>query len=239
MFNRKTRIALLAAVFVLVLSFGAFAEQRMATWVDEVIIVEEPTVTTAVSRLQAGDIDVYATTSSEPVPFQTILNDPNLDYYQTFGSYSELTFNPVGPEFNDGRFNPFGVRRVREAMNLLIDRDYIAQELYGGLALPKYNMLNNAYVDYSRVVETARALEFKTHDFETAKHIISEEMMNAGANSKMAYGLTMASLWKSSSWPAAKTSAAWSVTMLPNSWRRSVLSLQWTTVPALKLLQFG
>jgi peptide/nickel transport system substrate-binding protein len=181
LFNRKTRIALLAAVFVLVLSFGAFAEQRMATWVDEVIIVEEPTVTTAVSRLQAGDIDVYATTSSEPVPFQTILNDPNLDYYQTFGSYSELTFNPVGPEFNDGRFNPFGVRRVREAMNLLIDRDYIAQELYGGLALPKYNMLNNAYVDYSRVVETARALEFKyAYDFETAKHIISEEMMNAG-----------------------------------------------------------
>ena len=34
-------------------------------------------------------------------------------------------------------------------MNKLIDRDYIAQELYGGLALPKTIMLNNAYVDYS------------------------------------------------------------------------------------------
>lgn len=184
MFNRKTRTVFLAVVLLVVLSALAFAEtdKRMATWVDEVIIVEEPSVTTAVSRLQAGDIDIYATTSSEAVPFQTILNDPNLDYYQTFGSYSELTFNPVGPTFNDGRLNPFGIRKVREAMNWILDRDYIAQELYGGLALPKFSMLNNAYVDYSRVVETARSLEFTyAYDFERANTVIAEEMMNAGA----------------------------------------------------------
>lgn len=182
MFNRKTRIAFLAVVLLFALPFAALAEQRMATWVDEVIIVEEPSVTTAVSRLQAGDLDVYATTSSEPVPFATIVGDPNLDYYQTFGSYSELTFNPVGPKFTDGRLNPFGIRKIREVSNMLIDRDYIAQELYGGLALPKYNMLNNAYVDYSRVVETARALEFKyAYNFEEANAVIKEEMIAAGA----------------------------------------------------------
>lgn len=184
LFNRKLTIGVIALTLLLamVITVGA-QEKRMATWVDEVIIVEEPSVTTAVSRLQAGDIDIYATTSSEPVPFATILEDPNLDYYQTFGSYSELTFNPVGPEFNDGRLNPFHSRRIREAMNWLIDRDYIAQELYGGLALPKYNMLNNAYVDYSRVVETARALEFKyAYNFEQAQDVIVEEMMNAGAS---------------------------------------------------------
>lgn len=120
----------------------------MGTWVDEVVIVEEPNITTAISRLQAGDLDIYASAESQAVSFATIQEDPNLDYYTTFGSYSELTFNPV-PVFNDGRLNPFGIRKVREAMNKLIDRDYIAQELYGGLALPKTIMLNNAYVDYS------------------------------------------------------------------------------------------
>ena len=158
---RKTTIALLAIALVVVFSFGIAAqEKRMGTWVDEVIILEEPNTTTAVSRLQAGDLDIYASTSSEALPYQTILGDPNLDYYTTFGSYSELTFNPV-LEFEDGRLNPFGIRRVREAMNYVIDRDYIAQELYGGLAQGKTLMLNTAYVDYSRVVETARALEFK------------------------------------------------------------------------------
>lgn len=179
---RKTTIALLAIALVVVFSFGIAAqEKRMGTWVDEVIILEEPNTTTAVSRLQAGDLDIYASTSSEALPYQTILGDPNLDYYTTFGSYSELTFNPV-LEFEDGRLNPFGIRRVREAMNYVIDRDYIAQELYGGLAQGKTLMLNTAYVDYSRVVETARALEFKyAYDFETGKQIIAEEMMDHGA----------------------------------------------------------
>ena len=184
MSKRKFGISFLVTILLLTMAFAVSAEEpRMATWVDEVIIVEEPSVTTAVSRLQAGDIDVYATTSSEPVPFATILSDPNLDYYQTFGSYSELTFNPVGPTFNDGRYNPFGNRKIREAMNMLIDREYIAQELYGGLALPKALMLNNAYVDYSRVVETARALEFKyAYDFEKAKDLITEQLLADGAN---------------------------------------------------------
>ncbi len=181
--NRKLTISILVTILLLAMVFSVSAEEkRMATWVDEVIIVEEPAITTAVSRLQANDLDIYASTSSQAVPFNTILNDPNLAYYQTFGSYAELTFNPVGPTFTDGRFNPFGIRRIREAMNLLLDRDYIAQELYGGLALPKFNMLNNAYVDYSRVVETARALEAKyAYNLEEAERIITEEMMEAGA----------------------------------------------------------
>ena len=95
MSNRKLTISVVVTMLLLTMAFGVSAEdKRMATWVDEVIIVEEPSVTTAVSRLQAGDIDIYATTSSEPVPFNTILNDPNLDYYQTFGSIAKL-WNPV------------------------------------------------------------------------------------------------------------------------------------------------
>ena len=27
-------------------------------------------------------------------------------------------------------------RRIREATNMMVDRDYIAQEIYGGLAIP-------------------------------------------------------------------------------------------------------
>lgn len=172
---------MMIAIMLFSFTLGVAAQQRMGTWVDEVIIVEEPDVSTAISRLRAGDIDVWATTSSNATAFDSVRNDPALSYMTTFGSYSELTYNPV-LKFNDGRFNPFGIRRIREATNMLIDRDYLAQEIYGGLAVPKYNMLNNSYVDYSRVVETARALEVKyAYDFDKAKAIIDEEMINAGA----------------------------------------------------------
>ena len=69
MFKRKTTFVLLAVALVCILSFGALAqEKRMGTWVDEVIIVEEPNINTAISRLQTGDIDIYASTSSDAVP---------------------------------------------------------------------------------------------------------------------------------------------------------------------------
>lgn len=179
MYRRKFCF-LMVAIMLFSLTLGVAAQQRMGTWVDEVIIVEEPDVSTAISRLRAGDLDVWATTSSNASAFESVRNDPALSYMTTFGSYSELTFNPV-LEFQDGRFNPFGIRRFREAMNLLIDRDHIAQELYGGLAVPKYNMLNNSYVDYSRVVETARALEVKyAYNLDLAKEIVTEEMTKAG-----------------------------------------------------------
>ncbi len=53
--------------------------------------------------------------------------------YKSYGSYNELTFNPAGPVFSGtGKLNPFGVPAIREAMNYLIDRTYIAEEIMGG-----------------------------------------------------------------------------------------------------------
>ena len=48
----------------------------MGTWVDEVIIVEEPDVFTAISRLRAGDIDIWATASSNATAFESVRTDP-------------------------------------------------------------------------------------------------------------------------------------------------------------------
>ncbi|NLM25263.1 MAG: ABC transporter substrate-binding protein, partial [Firmicutes bacterium] len=182
MFNKKVFISTLSVILLLVLSVGAFAATRTGTWVDEVIILEEPSSATAIKRLQAKDIDIYVEPISETAAFDAVKQDPNLDYYQTFGSYSEITFNTVGPEFNDGRLNPFSNRKIREAMNYLLDRDYIAQEVYGGLAVPKYTIMNSRFADYARVVETARALEIKYgYDKEKAINIIAEEMVAMGA----------------------------------------------------------
>ncbi|NLJ75059.1 MAG: ABC transporter substrate-binding protein [Firmicutes bacterium] len=184
MTNRKLTVSLLFVVLLCVLSFGAAAQEepRVATWIDEAILIEEPSVATAISRLQAGDIDLWAYTSSDVTGFNAVLADPNLDFYRAFGSYSEITYNTVGPNFNDGRLNPLSNRRIREATNMMVDRDYIAQEIYGGLAIPKYTLLNSSFVDYSRVVEKVRELELKyAPNLELADEIISEEMIGMGA----------------------------------------------------------
>ncbi|MCB0095147.1 MAG: hypothetical protein KDE46_05465 [Caldilineaceae bacterium] len=150
--------------------------------VDEIVVVEEPSQDAAVTRLGVGEIDVFANSVSDPEVFQSI-QVAGLKYAQSYGNYSELTFNPAGPVFEGtGKLNPFAVPAVREAMNWLVDRDYISEELYGGLAVPRYLPITRAFPDYARLVDVARQLELKyAHDPDKAREVITAEMEKLGA----------------------------------------------------------
>lgn len=151
--------------------------------VNEVIVVEEPSAAAAVTRLGVGELDIYAFAVTDPDIFQTVSQSTDLAYAQSFGSTSELTFNVAGPVFDGtGKLNPFAVPRIREAMNWLIDRTYIAQEIHGGLAVPKFFPITASFPDYARLVDVARRLEAQyAHNPEQATSIIAEEMAKLGA----------------------------------------------------------
>lgn len=149
---------------------------------EKVVFSVEGDPQAAVKRLQAGEVDVYAFTVGDPEIYKTVKEDPNLKALEFFGVYNELTFNPVGPEFKNGKLNPFSVPRIREAMNWLVDRNYIAQEIMGGLALPKYLPITSAFPDYARYIDKVRELEAKyAYNPEMAKQVITEEMQKLGA----------------------------------------------------------
>ncbi len=156
---------------------------RQGAWVDTIVVVEEPSADAAINRLEVGEIDLYAFQVGNPEVAKKIEASPNIDGYKSFGSYNELSFNPVGPVFEStGKLNPFAVPAVREAMNWLIDRNYIAQEIQGGLGSPRWLPFNNASNDYAAMADVARALEFKyAYNKEKAQEIISAEMEKLGA----------------------------------------------------------
>lgn len=154
---------------------------RQGAWVDQVVFTGIDQAEAAVTQLQAGDIDIYAYSVNDPVLFETVKADPNLSYTTAFGSYNELTFNPV-LNFTDGRLNPFGDPQIREAMNWLVDREYIAQEIFGGLAVPKFTSLNSSFADYARYVDTCRAIEsYYAYNPTRAQEVISARMQELGA----------------------------------------------------------
>lgn len=162
---------------------AAEMSDRSGAWVDEVVAVEEPSAAAAVTRMGVGEIDAYAFAISDADVFATVQDADDLTYANSFGTYSELTFNPAGPVFDGtGKLNPFAVPRIREAMNYLVDRDFIAQEIYGGLAAPRYMAITGAFPDYARLVDVVRGLELTyAHNTEKAAIIISEEMEALGA----------------------------------------------------------
>lgn len=156
---------------------------RTGAWLDTIVMVAEPNADAGVRRLQVGDIDLYANSIANPQTAKAIYAAPELSYIRAYGNYDELSFNPAGPVFKGtGKLNPFAVAKVREAMNWLVDRNYIAKELYGGMAIPRYFPFNNASNDYALHADVAKALERKyAPNKAKAVEVISAEMEKLGA----------------------------------------------------------
>ncbi len=157
------------------------ATTRRGGWLDEVAmsVVDSGS---AVTQITAGAIDIYGGNLSTPQDLQAI-RDAGLENSEQFGLFYELTFNPVGPEFPaTGKLNPFSSAKVREAMNWLVDRNYINQEVYGGAGVPKFLPITAGFPDYARYVDLARAIEAKyAYNFDQANEVISAEMEAMGA----------------------------------------------------------
>ena len=155
---------------------------RTGSWLDTVVFVEEPDSDAAITRLEVGDLDVYAVSINEPAIAERILGSDKLEYSVAYGSSGELTLNPVGPEFSDGRLNPFSVPKIREALNWLIDRNYICQEILGGLAVPRYVDIQFASSDYGDLADVIAATEIRyAYNPELAEKVIAAEMQALGA----------------------------------------------------------
>ncbi|MBK1700161.1 ABC transporter substrate-binding protein [Thiococcus pfennigii] len=191
-------LALLAALMLLVLQGGgadrraagaqgvplsdaALAERRGAL-VDEVVFTQEGDLGKISGLIGNGGLDVYGQGITNTTLFRRLRDSQSAAYDLAYGSSMEVTVNPVGPRFANGDLNPFQVPAIREALNWLIDRRHVADELYGGLAVPRFLPLSTAFVDYARLADRARALELRyRHDPERASAVIGREMMGLGA----------------------------------------------------------
>ena len=188
--HRERSVGLLVFVAValaigLLVSVAPVRAQQVpkGPWVDEVSFFIEQDQAKAIDMLQKGEMHVYFRDLRDPTLFKKVKESPDLQYIFSYGLYYELTFNPVGPEFPaTGKLNPFAVPRIREAMNYLIDRNYIASEIMGGLAVPRYTALTPAFPDYARYADVVKQIEKEyAYNFEKARQIITEEMRKLGA----------------------------------------------------------
>src|SRR5690606_23673943 len=156
------------------------AVDRRGGWLDTIVVVEEPDANSAVARLEAGDLDVYADDIAGEAALQAIESDA-IETRTQYGLFDELQFN-IAECTDTNQLNPFANQTIREAMNYAIDRNYVAQELYNGLAVPKYVTLAEAGADRARFAKEIRQIEAQyAYDFDKANEIISGEMEAMGA----------------------------------------------------------
>lgn len=144
----------------------------------------------AITQLEAGAIDIFA--GSVAGSFLKDIQDAGLNYAASSGLSYEIMLNNADTTEEAGTFNPFAIREVREAMNWLLDRDYIAKEIFSGAAVPRQFAISSSSPDYAKYIEYARVEEAKyAYDKDRAVAAIDKAMADNGvtknAEGKYAY----------------------------------------------------
>ena len=183
------------------------AEEYKGPWVGEVRFYEEPDEAIAIEKLIAGGYDAYFDQVSTATVFKRV-KEAGLLYSVSYGLYYEITLNyrcvvdektgeikePVFPnpsKFPDPKvegkrlFNPFCNPKIRYAMHFLINREFLAEKVAEGMAIPRYTAITPAFPDYGRFADAILSLERElAYDFAKARQIIFEEMAKMGAEYK-------------------------------------------------------
>ncbi len=156
---------------------------RHGGWLDEIdySIVDANSV---ITQIGAGAVDLFSYGLAADKLAE--IKAANLCYSQSYGTYYSLIFNPA-PFTDKAKLNPFSDRKMREAINWAIDRNYINQEIYAGGALPKFTPLTTQLVDYTGVIDVARGLEaYYAYDLTKAQAVVDTEMAAMGATKSAA-----------------------------------------------------
>ena len=151
----------------------SFAEK--GTFVDEVKFIQYLDENTALEEVRNGNLDIYFFRVSS----DRIESDKAREGIQVFestgGSYSML----VNPSISD-KFNPFSITELRFALNYLIDRNLIVNELIGGYGNAMISNYGIFSADYLSIIEELESFHFK-YNPALANEIISHELEGAGA----------------------------------------------------------
>ncbi|MGQ9555536.1 MAG: ABC transporter substrate-binding protein, partial [Anaerolineae bacterium] len=127
--------------------------------------------------LAAGEMDIYYY-SLKIAAAQELRSRQDMRIFEAPASTLSLLLNPAPAPA--GQLNPFSLPQVRRAMQRLIDRDFVAREIYRGQALPMYTHLSPSDFDYLTVYDIAQEMDLG-YDPEYARAQIAEAMTEAGA----------------------------------------------------------
>ncbi len=122
----KLLLVCLLAILVSISNTGfIFAEQ--GSIVNEIKFIQYLDENTALEEVRNGNLDLYYYRISSDRIESSSSREGIKVFDSTGGSYSILV-NPAESE----KFNPFSIKEIRFALNYLVDRKLIVNELMGG-----------------------------------------------------------------------------------------------------------
>lgn len=170
----KKMLVILLALLVIVITYNeAYAEKN--TFVNSIKFIQYLDENTALEEVKNGNLDLYYYRISP----DRLENKENIEGLQIFdstgGSYS-LLINPSESE----KFNPFSEKEARFALNYLVDRKLIVNELMSGYGSQIISYYGPTDPEYLTIIKELESFNFK-YNPALANQIISESLINRGA----------------------------------------------------------
>jgi peptide/nickel transport system substrate-binding protein len=145
---------------------------RFIHYLDENVALEE---------IKSGNLDAYF--FRIPLDLVSdIKNDASINLYDKIGGSFGILLNPA-PSSNNNTINPFEFRDVRFAINYLINRNFISNEILHGYGIPMSDPFGLFSPDYSVVMDTIESFGFH-YDPDYAIQQIKKTLIKHGATLK-------------------------------------------------------
>ena len=132
----------------------------------------------AAASLERGDMDMYIYGLKTLIAEQ-FAGTPGFKMYQAPATSFSLILNPAPATLAD-ELNPFSIKEIRFAINYIVNREFIAQEIYQGMAEPMLAHVSSFDYDYRIVQPLVRELKI-SYQPDLAQQIVTQEMTAAGA----------------------------------------------------------
>jgi len=170
---KKLLVVLLALTTITILQSDSFAEKN--TFVDSIKFIQYLDENTALEEVRNGNLDIYYYTIS-PDRLETHQAREGLQVFDSTGGSYSILVNPAESE----KFNPFSSKEIRFALNYLVDRKLIVNELMGGYGAPIISYYSPSEPEYLTIIKELESFSFK-YNPSLANEIITKVLKEKGA----------------------------------------------------------
>ena len=168
-------LVVILAISVSVIMYDeSFAEK--STYFDSVKFIQYLDENTALEEVRNGNLDVYYYTVSSD-RLETHQARERLQVFDSTGGSYSIIVNPAETK----EFNPFSSQEIRFALNYLVDRKLIVNELMGGYGAPIISHYSPSEPEYLTVIGQLELFNFK-YNPGLANEIITKVLKEKGAN---------------------------------------------------------
>jgi peptide/nickel transport system substrate-binding protein len=135
---------------------GTSNNQTKGSFVDTVRFTRYSDQNVALEQVKQGKIAIYYFA----IPLEVVsemMNNPDVKIYDRMAGSFGLLFNPAPYNESSKSLNPFQIREVRYAMNFLVNREFVVDEIlkgYGSVLIDPFGQYSPEYLNLIDTVES-------------------------------------------------------------------------------------